>query len=454
MQLLVEQTRAGGHPLHVARDDAPAVAGGVLVLDFSGVDDGDGLEAAMRVPAHPALLVRRLEVGGPRMVQENEGREFRVLLVMEHGVHREAVSDPVPFAAAMDSNDVFHGSNVALNKAIKKVKISTRSIDRIDMTALRITLEQWSALVAVVEAGGYARAAEKLHKSQSSVTYAVQQLESLLGVDAFRIQGRKAVLTPTGELLYRRARYLLDEAAALEQSSKRLSAGWEAQLGLAVEMIFPSWLLLQCLDKLGVESPHTRIEVIESVLGHRTDALSAGQADLAIFGSIPPGFLGDALMQVRFVLMAAPAHPLHRLGRKLSMRDLRQHRHLVLRESSPDRTSPTTMDVTQRWTVSHIATLIEAARSGYGFAWLPEDKVRDELAAGTLKPLAMGEGGERFAQLYLIFADREHAGPATLRLAEIIREGVASECKRSASAPGSSGRRSHRPREVPTNHPR
>jgi len=302
------------------------------------------------------------------------------------------------------------------------------------MSAPRITLDQWSALAAVVEAGSYAKAADKLHKSQSSVTYAVQQVESQLAVKAFKIAGRKAALTPTGELLYRRARYLLDEAAALERSSKRISAGWEAQIGIAVEIIFPSWLLLRCLDQLGAESPHTRIEVIESVLGHRTDALSAGQADLAIFASVPPGFLGDSLMRLRFALVASPQHPLHKLARKLTLRDLRAHRHLVVRESSPERGAPVSMDVTQRWTVSHIATAIEAARSGYGFAWLPEEKIRDDLAAGTLKELPLREGAERFAELYLVFADREHAGPGTLRLAEIIRAGVASECKRSASA--------------------
>jgi len=301
------------------------------------------------------------------------------------------------------------------------------------MSAPRITLDQWAALATVVEAGGYAKAADKLHKSQSSVTYAVQQLEAQLDLKAFRIEGRRAVLTPGGELLYRRARYLLDEAVALERSSKRLSAGWEAEVRIAVEIIFPTWLLLECLDALGNESPHTRIEVIESVLGHRTDALSAGQADLAIFGSIPPGFLGDPLMRLRFVLVASPRHPLHQLGRKLTVRDLRQHRHLVVRESNPERGSPTSVEVTQRWTVSHIATSIEAARRGYGFAWLPEEKIRDELAAGTLKPLALREGGERFSELYLIFADREHAGPATLRLAEILRERVASECRRSAT---------------------
>ena len=309
------------------------------------------------------------------------------------------------------------------------------------MAAPRITLDQWRALLAVVDEGGYARAAKALHKSQSSVTYAVQQLESQLGVKAFKIEGRKASLTPTGDLLYRRARYLLDEAAGLEQSAKRLSAGWEAEIRMAVEVIFPTWLLLECLDRLGKESPHTRIELMESVLGHRTDALAQGLADLAIFGSVPPGFLGEPLMHLRFVLAAHPDHPLHRLGRQLTMRDLRAHRHLVVRESSPERASAPSMEATQRWTVSYLATSIEAARSGYGFAWLPEERIREELEAGTLKPLLLREGGERYADLYLIFADREHAGPATLRLAEIIREAVASECKRSAVAVQTPGRR-------------
>jgi DNA-binding transcriptional LysR family regulator len=294
----------------------------------------------------------------------------------------------------------------------------------------RISLEQWRALVAVVSEGGYARAAQALHKSQSAVTYAVQQLQSRLGVEAFRIEGRKALLTPTGELLYRRARYLLEEAAALEQSAQRFSAGWEAEVRIAAEVIFPTWLLLGCLARLGEESPHTRVELVESVIGHRTDTLAQGRADLAIFGNVPPGFLGEPLMRVRFLLVAHPGHPLHRLGRPLGLRDLHAHRHLVVRESSPDRASAALLETTQRWTVGHVATSIEAARAGYGFAMLPEERIRHELKSGALKPLPLREGGERFVELYLIFADPEHAGPATRRLAELIRESVARECKR------------------------
>ncbi len=299
----------------------------------------------------------------------------------------------------------------------------------------RITLEQWRALIAVVDAGGYAQAAQALNKSQSSVTYAVQKLQSLLGVKAFEIEGRKAVLTPTGKLLYRRARVLMDEAGAIERSARALSAGWEAEIRIAVEIVFPNWLLLQCLDRFGKESPLTRIELIESVLGGTAEAILQGQADLAISPLVPVGFLGDPLMRLRAIAVAHPDHPLHKLGRPLTNRDLRAHRHLVVRESGTRRgTRALSVEAAQRWTVSHLATSIQAARMGYGFAWYPEDTIREELAAGTLKPLPLREGGERFAELYLVLAERDDPGPGVQRLAQIIREAVASECPRQPKA--------------------
>ena len=53
------------------------------------------------------------------------------------------------------------------------------------MVAPRITLDQWRALVTVVDAGGYARAAERLYKTQSTVSYAVHRIEEGLGVEVF-----------------------------------------------------------------------------------------------------------------------------------------------------------------------------------------------------------------------------------------------------------------------------
>ena len=300
--------------------------------------------------------------------------------------------------------------------------------------APHVTLEQWRALAAVVDAGGYAQAAERLHKSQSALTYAIQKLESQLGVEAFTVQGRKAVLTATGHLLYRRALALLDDAASAERAAKALSAGWEAEIRIAAEILFPTWLLLRCLDRFGAESPHTRIEVIESVLGGTGEALLQRQADLAISPQVPPGFSGAPLMRIRGIPVAHPDHPLHHKDRKLTLRDLRAYRHLIVRDSGSRRDARAlSLEVEQRWTVSSMSTSILAARMGYGFAWFAEDLIRDELAAGTLKPLPIAEGVERFGELYLIVADPDAAGPGTLRLATIIRDGVAAECKTNRS---------------------
>ena len=78
--------------------------------------------------------------------------------------------------------------------------------------------------------------------------------------------------------------------------------------------------------------------------------------------------------------------------------------------------------------MSHVATSIEAARMGMGFAWFPEERTRPELEQGLLRPLPLDEGLERFAQLYLVISDPDFAGPGTLRLAAMIRESVAASC--------------------------
>jgi DNA-binding transcriptional LysR family regulator len=294
----------------------------------------------------------------------------------------------------------------------------------------RISLEQWRSLLAVVDAGGYAQAAEVLHKSQSAVTYSVQKMEMLLGVKVFEVVGRKAQLTPTGEVLYRRAKALLEEASALEGAAGSLAAGWEPELRLSVEIIFPTWLLLQCFARFAEERPEMRIELYESVLSGTAEALLQRRVDLSICSLVPPGFAGDPLMRLRFVAAAHPDHPLHRLGRELTLQDLRKHRHLIIRDTGSQRRSGSWLGAEQSWTVSHKATSIHAATMGMGFAWFPEEMVRGELEQGLLKPLPMREGGERWAELYLVFADRDYAGPGALRLAQIIREQVGEQCRK------------------------
>jgi DNA-binding transcriptional LysR family regulator len=300
------------------------------------------------------------------------------------------------------------------------------------MPGPRITLDQWDVLVSVVESGGYSKAAERLHKSQSTLTYAIKKLESLLGVKVFELQGRKAALTPTGKLLYRRAKTLLENTARLETAARELAKGWEPEIRIAVDILFPTWLLLQSFGEFCAERPDTHLELYETVLGGTEEALAARHVEFAIATRVPQGFAGDILMPVRALCVAAPTHPLHRLGRELTLEDLRPHRHILIRDSGEARVRPTGWLNELRLTVSNKATAIHAVAAGMGYAWYPEHWVREELERGALKPLPLREGAEKAGTLYLVFADRETAGPGALRLAELIRQGVARECSRAA----------------------
>jgi DNA-binding transcriptional LysR family regulator len=296
------------------------------------------------------------------------------------------------------------------------------------MPSTKISLDQWRALVSVVESGGYAQAASQIHRSQSTLSYSIQKLERLLGVKAFEIKGRKAQLTDAGHLLYVRGKSLVEEAARLELAAAELSAGWEAEIRIAVEVVFPTWLLLKCLAAFGEEHPQTRIELYETVLEGNAEAMTEGRADISIGPTIPQGFVGEALMNVRFVLAAHPSHPLHHLDRPVVPADLRPHRHLIIRDSGSRRVRATRAIATQRWTVSNKATSIRAATMGLGFAWFPEDSIREELDGGQLKAVPMREGTERYATLYLIHAGGDLVGKGARRLGEIIREQVKAQC--------------------------
>lgn len=273
----------------------------------------------------------------------------------------------------------------------------------------QISLEQWVAFIAVVKQGGYAQAAESLEKSQSTISYAVQKIESSLAVRLFKLQGRRAVLTPAGELLYQQATRLVTSAQALESTAHQLSNHWQSQINIAVDAVLPDSILFPALTYFSKDNPLTRVNLIETVLSGSTEALHKREVSLAITANLPAGYTADPLFHVQFLAVAAPHHPLHLLKRELSYSDLQQERQLVVRDSGRKNIDAGWLGAEQRWVFSHLSTSISAAVQGLGFAWYPVEKIKNELKTGQLKPLPLTTGQERFATLYLIYADHEFA---------------------------------------------
>jgi len=290
------------------------------------------------------------------------------------------------------------------------------------MKAARVTLDQWRVLQAVVDEGGFAQAADALHRSQSSVSYAIKGLQDQLGVPVLLMQGRRAVLTEVGTVLLSRARQLLNDAAALESLAASLQQGWEAELHLVVDAVFPSATLIAVLKEFAPHSRGTRIQLREVVLSGADAALASGEADLVIGYRVPPGFLGDTLLEVEFIAVAHPDHALHRLGRPLVMDDLVRAQQVVLRDSGAHNIDKGWLGALHRWTVTSIETSVTTISNGIGFGWLPRHRIEDKIAQGLLKPLPLREGQTRREKLYLVFGKADAPGPATQLLASLFRQ--------------------------------
>ncbi|HLA31156.1 MAG TPA: LysR family transcriptional regulator [Pseudomonas sp.] len=290
------------------------------------------------------------------------------------------------------------------------------------MKAPRVTLDQWRTLQAVVDQGGFAQAAEVLHRSQSSVSYTVARMQEQLGVPLLRIDGRKAVLTEAGDVLLRRSRQLVKQASQLEDLAYNMDQGWEAEVRLVVDAAYPTERLINALAAFIPQSRGCRVRLREEVLSGVEEVLLEGTADLAISSLDLVGYLGHELQAVEFVAVAHPQHSLHQMQRQLTFEDLQQQLQVVIRDSG--RSKPRDvgwLGAEQRWTVSSLSTAARFVSSGLGFAWLPRHLIGRELTEGSLLPLPLEKGGSKHPRFTLYSHKDKTLGPASQILVELLR---------------------------------
>jgi len=289
----------------------------------------------------------------------------------------------------------------------------------------KTSLEQWAVLAAVVDEGGYAQAAAALHRSQSAVSYAVGRLQEELDVPLLVIEGRKAVLTPHGQILLQRARGLLRDMNTLELLARSLKQGWEAQLRLVVDAAFPREHLLNIVAELQQLCPNTQMQLSDAVLSGAEEAIADGAADVVVTAHVPSGYIGEFLVDVTFVAVARPDHALFAVGHDLSFEDLTRHVQVVVRDSgSKHPRDEGWLGAERRCTVSSMEASLATVKAGLAYAWLPEHVVAASLRDGTLKALLLANGRERRVPLYLVLVHSEVAGPAARAAVECFQRHI------------------------------
>ncbi|MCC2654946.1 MAG: LysR family transcriptional regulator [Panacagrimonas sp.] len=289
----------------------------------------------------------------------------------------------------------------------------------------RTSLDQWAIFAAVVDQGGYAQAAEALHKSQSAISYAVSRLQDALELPLLVVAGRKAVLTEHGRTLLARVRPLLRDLQALEAQARLLKQGWEPELALVVDLAFPRERLLQVVAELQQLCPSTQVRLADAVLSGAEEAISESLADVVVTAHVPAGFLGDHLLDVEFIAVATPSHPLFAMPGPLETTQLERYTQVVVRDSGTRRPRDEGwLGANRRFTVSSMEASLSTVRAGLGYAWLPAHMTREDLRSGALRALPLAHGGSRNVPLYLVLVKAELAGPAARTALECFQRHV------------------------------
>ncbi len=289
-----------------------------------------------------------------------------------------------------------------------------------------VTLDQLRVFLAVVDEASFSAAARALRRAQSAVSHAIATLERLLGVALFdrrAARGRKPTLTDAGRALLPEARAVVAGADALVSRAQRIVEGVEAQVTVAVDVMFPQRALFTALAAFQRQHPDVPVLLRTEALGAVVQAVLDGACQVGIaqpIGRFPKELERRPLSRIRMVPVVAPGHPLARRPDAIPMDELRRHVQLVLTDRSrlTEGFEPGVVGG-PAWRLADLGTKHECLRAGFGWGSMPLHLVADDLARERLvriRPLEWEPDDP--VPLRIVHRRAEPLGPATRWLLE------------------------------------
>ncbi len=253
-----------------------------------------------------------------------------------------------------------------------------------------LTPDALSMLQSIAEAGSFAAAAREMGMVPSALTYRVRQIEDALDVLLYDRSSRQAKLTAAGAELLREGARLLEEIDAVANRVKRVATGWEPQLTIAIDTVISKPVMMELCDSFFSQSPPTRIRLREETLSGTLEALTSGQADLALGvgadSARTAGVHSKPLGSLHFVYAVAPHHPLANAPEPLSDDVIQKHRAVAVADSTQRGTGQTygLLSGQDVFTVPTMHAKLDAQLRGLGGGNLPRCMADSYIATGRL----------------------------------------------------------------------
>jgi len=283
------------------------------------------------------------------------------------------------------------------------------------------TLDAWEILQAVVQLGGFAPAAKKLNRSQSTISYAIGRLQEQLGVRLFEIHGRKAQLTEAGRVLLADVEPHLAGFHELEQRARVMASGGASEVRISVDSIFPDDRLFDALATFSRTFPHVRLKLRQGTFLSADSEFSLHNSQICVTGLVSRELLVKPILVIGMIAVVRCDHPLVSMPRRLSRSDLMQHILVTIESAASGTLKQQPRLPTQRGLpVTSIESAISAVRSGLCFGWLPMYRIQPELDRGDFVALPLPAGKTRDVRLNLVCRDLGVSNSEANTLAELL----------------------------------
>lgn len=286
------------------------------------------------------------------------------------------------------------------------------------------SIDQLLVLLAVAEAGSFTAAAKRLNRATSAISYAIDTLESQLGLSLFdRGTTRKPVLTPQGEAVVSEARAVAQSVETLRARVVGFLDNLEPEVSLVVDCMLPADRLTKLLRAFNDTFPTVPVRLMVETLGGVERLVRGGHACIGVGSQLHmdmTGFRGVDLESVQLIPVAAPDHPLVKAEGAASL-DAGDFIQLVLSEWGAVDDRDYGVVSLNTWRIGDSATKHRLLLAGLGWGGMPEPTVRADIEAGRLVKLDLRNWRGGQYPLQAIHKIDTPPGPAGRWLIERLR---------------------------------
>lgn len=253
-------------------------------------------------------------------------------------------------------------------------------------------LHELEVLVAVADAGSFAKAGVRLRLSPPAVTRAISALEDRLGARVFNRTTRSLTITDVGQRFLESARRILTDLDMAEKDAVGETAMPQGHLTITASVTFGRSALAPAV--CAFLSQHPRITASVLLLDRIVNLVEEG-IDVAVrIGPLPDSSLiAKRVGTVRRILVASPDY-LARRGTPASPADLKLHSVIAFTGLMPNREwrfnneqGPNSVVLNPTFEINDALAAINAAETGHGITIALSYMVHDKIREGKLVPI-------------------------------------------------------------------